>query len=1237
MRPSRLSFVLIFILSLTLINSAAQAQVKNPHGALNISCESCHGAESWGKLLPNPAFNHNQTAYPLEGRHASVNCRSCHKKLVFRGAKTDCRECHQDVHRNQLGGDCRQCHNPTSWIDYPLFRQQHSSTRFPLIGAHAQLSCQECHQKGQYINLPLNCEGCHLDMYTAAQNPSHINVGFNTDCEACHSQLKFQWQGVSFTHTAAFPLTGGHNVSDCGDCHTAPIQTISSMCFSCHQADYDAVTDPDHASNVFPTDCNMCHTTMTWTPSTFNHNQTAFPLTGAHTAASCDLCHSTGVYAGTPADCYSCHQEDFTSVESPNHISGQFSQNCLDCHTTQVWTPSTFDHNATEFPLTGAHIPVTCNLCHINEIYTGTPTDCFSCHQSDYNSVTDPNHQAAQLNHDCLQCHTTGGWTPSTFNHNLTAYPLSGAHTSVSCQFCHINGVFAGTPSDCWSCHQSDYNAAEDPNHQAAQFSQDCLQCHTTTGWTPSTFDHSQTGFTLTGAHTTTACGLCHINGVFAGTPSDCWSCHQSDYNAAVDPNHQAAQFSQDCLQCHTTTGWTPSTFDHSSTAFPLTGAHTSASCEDCHINGVFAGTPSDCWSCHQSDYNAAEDPNHQAAQFSQDCLQCHTTTGWTPSTFNHSLTSFPLTGAHTSASCEDCHINGVFAGTPSDCWSCHQSDYNSVSDPNHIAGQFSQNCLICHTTSAWTPSTLDHNQTGFPLTGAHTTTACELCHIDGVYAGTPTDCWSCHEDDYNSVSDPNHLAGQFSQDCQQCHTTTGWTPSTFSHSQTGFPLTGAHTTTSCELCHINGVFAGTPTDCWSCHEDDYNSVSDPNHLANQFPQDCMMCHTTAGWTPVTFDHNQTAFPLTGAHNNTACDLCHIDGVYAGTPTDCWSCHEDDYTSVSDPNHVTNQFPQDCLVCHTTAGWTPVTFDHNTSGFPLTGAHTTTACDLCHINGVYAGTPTDCWSCHEDDYTSAADPNHVTNQFPQDCLVCHTTAGWTPVTFDHNTSGFPLTGAHITTACVLCHINGVYAGTPTDCWSCHEDDYTSAADPNHVAGQYNQVCTECHTTTGWTPATFDHSGTSFPLTGAHITADCYDCHVGGQFTGTPTTCFFCHQGDYNTATNPNHLAAGYPTSCQFCHTTFNWNSNFNHDQQYFPIYSGEHRNEWDQCSDCHPNPANYQVFTCTTACHPQGEMNEEHQGIPGYVYQSNACLACHPDGGTDDYFFKSTKKPKKKAQTPSGQ
>jgi hypothetical protein len=88
----------------------------------------------------------------------------------------------------------------------------------------------------------------------------------------------------------------------------------------------------------------------------------------------------------------------------------------------------------------------------------------------------------------------------------------------------------------------------------------------------------------------------------------------------------------------------------------------------------------------------------------------------------------------------------------------------------------------------------------------------------------------------------------------------------------------------------------------------------------------------------------------------------------------------------------------------------------------------------------------------------------------------------------------------------------------------------------------------------------------------------------------------------------------FPTDCIACHNQNAWEpADFDHDDLYFPIYSGKHGDEWNQCSDCHFNPNNYSLFDCLN-CHSPGETNEEHDEVGGYVYESNACFQCHPDG-----------------------
>ncbi|MBK9416954.1 MAG: hypothetical protein IPN62_06585 [Flavobacteriales bacterium] len=613
------------------------------------------------------------------------------------------------------------------------------------------------------------------------------------------------------------------------------------------------------------------------------------------------------------------------------------------------------------------------------------------------------------------------------------------------------------------------------------------------------------------------------------------------------------------------------------------------------------------------ADYTGTVEPNHTQAQFSMDCTQCHTADGWTPSSYDHmNATGFALNGSHANVNCNQCHASG-YTNTPNTCEGCHLPDYNATTDPNHVTAGFPTDCALCHDEGDWNTATFDHNTTAFPLTGQHTTVDCMQCHANG-FVGTPTNCDACHMADYTGTVEPNHTQAQFSTDCTQCHTADGWTPSSYDHmNATGFALNGSHANVNCNQCHASG-YTNTPNTCEGCHLPDYNATTDPNHVTAGFPTDCALCHDEGNWNTATFDHNTTAFPLTGQHTTVDCMQCHANG-FVGTPTNCDACHMADYTGTVEPNHTQAQFSTDCTQCHTADGWTPSSYDHmNATGFALNGSHANVNCNQCHASG-YTNTPNTCEGCHLPDYNATTDPNHVTAGFPTDCALCHDEGNWNTATFDHNTTAFPLTGQHTTVDCMQCHANG-FVGTPTNCDACHMADYNATTAPNHAQSGFPTDCAQCHSSSAWTPATFDHDDTGFPLTGQHVNASCNQCHANG-YAGTPTDCGSCHLTDYNSATNPNHAGEGYPMDCTMCHSTAAWDpSTFNHDSQYFPIYSGNHNGEWNTCVDCHTSPGDFSTFSCID-CHEhdnQNSVDNDHQGESGYSYNSAACFNCHPNG-----------------------
>lgn len=601
----------------------------------------------------------------------------------------------------------------------------------------------------------------------------------------------------------------------------------------------------------------------------------------------------------------------YAGAQSPH---GPLNIPCQNCHILSAWKPirnvPEFDHNQTRFPLRGMHQGVSCTQCHTKPVFTNVGQKCADCHADIHKR---------QFGASCEQCHTVKGWQVSVqqINQHQNRFPLMGAHAALDCASCHTGaavGQFQGLPTQCYSCHSKDFQSAQ-PSHVSGGFPTGCEQCHGMNNWFGAKFDHLKfTGFALVGAHATLDCNACHVGGRFKGTPADCVGCHLPDYQKSTNPNHVALAFPQSCQTCHNTTAWQPATFDHSTIGFPLTGAHQTLPCTQCHVNGNYNLTSSTCVSCHMKDYQGTTDPNHVQAQLPQTCQGCHNTTTWAGATFNHATTGFTLTGAHATLQCSQCHVNGNYSLNTGACSSCHMKDFQGTTDPNHVQGGFPTTCDSCHTTVSWAGATFNHNSTGFPLTGAHTTVQCTQCHVNGNYNLTDTSCVSCHAKDFSGTTNPNHVQSGFPQQCEVCHNTTAWIPSSFDHNNTAFPLTGKHTTVACASCHVNNNYTTVPTDCYSCHKADYQTTTDPNHTAANFPTTCQTCHTTSSWQGATFNH--TWFPSNHGGANGVCSTCHTNPSNYALFT-CTGCHTKSQTDSKHQdvrNYVYNS--PNCYQCH---------------------------------------------------------------------------------------------------------------------------------------------------------------------------------------------------------------------------------------------------------------------------------------------------------------------------------
>ena len=78
--------------------------------------------------------------------------------------------------------------------------------------------------------------------------------------------------------------------------------------------------------------------------------------------------------------------------------------------------------------------------------------------------------------------------------------------------------------------------------------------------------------------------------------------------------------------------------------------------------------------------------------------------------------------------------------------------------------------------------------------------------------------------------------------------------------------------------------------------------------------------------------------------------------------------------------------------------------------------------------------------------------------------------------------------------------------------------------------------------------------TDFPLTGAHVAAQCASCHGDNIFAGKSVDCYSCHRPDYDGTTAPPHAAAGFATACATCHNTTRYtDADYDHGATDFPL------------------------------------------------------------------------------------
>jgi hypothetical protein len=359
-------------------------------------------------------------------------------------------------------------------------------------------------------------------------------------------------------------------------------------------------------------------------------------------------------------------------------------------------------------------------------------------------------------------------------------------------------------------------------------------------------------------------------------------------------------------------------------------------------------------------------------------------------SSFNHSLTGFPLAGTHASVACASCHVNGRMKNTPTQCIGCH----NTMTAPGEPQShpKTTNRCESCHLTSTWRDMAfMDHTQA---------TGSCASCHNGTLALGksanhivTAAPCGNCH---LNTVS----FAGATlpaNPPAPNAAATVATTPPAAAAPRVVAPALGpmAPNTAQPNLRH-----PAVSNGCTSCHNGVTANGKPANHVATNAP--CESCHkSTVSFAGARMNHAGVIGNCASCHNgkaatgkptnhvitNGSCETCHKStATFEGARFDhtrvtatCASCHNGTGNEGRPVRHFTTALP--CESCHRTVSWISVSYRHASPAFVNHGPGL--SCTSCHTTNAQTATwkfpafRPDCAGCHGDKFRPQSHPKSM--------------------------------------------------------------------------------------------------------------------------------------------------------------------------------------------------------------------------------------------------------------------
>ena len=868
------------------------ANGKYDHTGISSGCATCHN----GKTAIGT--NHNPDTFAKSNN----DCVFCHNTTSFKGAYPDhsviladvtagtakCTDCHGSTaqgpksgHPNIAPADCVACHSVKKFSLGGVFNHRVDAS---------VVACQACHTEPNSINA-----------IGTASFPANVAPGVHgatngNDCGVCHgTSVVRSFKNTVIDHSAANVVA-----QRCDSCHDGAgtalhktpnhitTQTTPTVvdCNACHTPGNFATGTFDHSvNNMVGLTCSGCHNGTNSVGKVGNHIPTTLECDSCHTA---DTPATPSTFAGTqyhpnnnPTSCSSCHDGVIQKGKNRTHLAT--TRDCSNCHTTVTpltFKGGTYDHSD-----------------------PGVSTNCASCHDGiraidKTNKGTKLNHIPAK--NECSECHNNtavpGGFTSNMFLANVHPNNING------CAGCHTAKYLSARPAllktgsvkhlptsqDCHSCH-SNVNFADKTKFTHDGITGNCASCHDGSYYASSgAKGKSNPVPAKTHPVTTTDCGSCHgigngfLDGGFdhTGTIDNCASCHGD--NAPAPPTGAVTRKSsfpshvvttQDCSICHIPGTFKTAVFNHNQIVKDCVSCHenpgatatvkpnpghvaTTKDCYECHNKDKFAGAKydhtgitSNCASCHDGIIALGKNGTHVPT--GDDCSVCHQTTGMKPATFDH---------AGIITNCVSCHDGSLATGkkaghvaTNLDCGSCHSvpkkvivanGPTNSWIPASHVAVSNNTRCDSCHGVTATgkdAKTNPNHWLTSLDCRDCHTTAGFKPAGWKHEASSKGT-CNTCHSPSGGARDKTTAPGGHMTttSQCDECHTTTAWAPTNFSHdpnkiTQDDYP--GDHNAAfGCVACHGNSIdnpfvypTAKYAPFCAACHAKDFESEGKHN------------------------------------------------------------------------------------------------------------------------------------------------------------------------------------------------------------------------------------------------------------------------------------------------------------------------------------------------------------------------------------------------------------------------